>query len=238
MSTCVSQNARRISIDEDRVITTQLAHGHHAKVSRSYNRPIAAILATPALLAMLVRPAFAHHPFGMVEGQDLNALQGLISGIGHPLLGPDHLLFLLAIGFVGLKRPLKWLIPLLAAGLLGSAISLLIPLPENLAVYAEALVSLSLAIAGLVALGKISPLILVPIISLHGYVLGGAIIGAEPTPLAAYFLGLLISQGSLLLIITTYSRRLIDAIGDAGLRTAAGIWIGVGAAFTWTTLVP
>ncbi len=139
---------------------------------------------------------------------------------------------------MGLKRPLKWLIPLLAAGLLGSAISLLIPLPENLAVYAEALVSLSLAIAGLVALGKISPLILVPIISLHGYVLGGAIIGAEPTPLAAYFLGLLISQGSLLLIITTYSRRLIDAIGDAGLRTAAGIWIGVGAAFTWTTLVP
>ncbi|MCP4929987.1 MAG: hydantoin utilization protein, partial [Gammaproteobacteria bacterium] len=94
---------------------------------------------------MLVRPAVAHHPFGMAEGQDLNALQGLISGIGHPLLGPDHLLFLLAIGFVGLKRPLKWLIPLLAAGLLGSAISLLIQLPENLAVYAEALVSLSLA---------------------------------------------------------------------------------------------
>lgn len=234
----MSQNARRISIDEDRVITTNLALRHRSTVSRSYHWLIAAILATPALLAMLVRPAFAHHPFGMVEGQDLNALQGLISGIGHPLLGPDHLLFLLAIGFVGLNKPRKWLIPLLAAGLLGSAISLVMPLPETLAVYAEALVSLSLAIAGLVALGKVSPLILVPVISLHGYLLGGAVIGAEPTPLAAYFLGLLISQGSLLLIITSYSRRLIDAIGDAGLRTAAGVWIGIGAAFTWATLVP
>lgn len=187
---------------------------------------------------MLVRPAFAHHPFGMGEGQNLNALQGLVSGIGHPLLGPDHLLFLLAIGFVGLNQPRKWLVPLLAAGLLGSAISLVIPLPETLSVYAEALVSLSLAIAGLVALGTVSPLILVPVISLHGYLLGGAIVGAEPTPLAAYFLGLLISQGTLLLIITSYSRRIIDTIGNNGVKTAAGIWIGIGAAFTWSLLIP
>ncbi|KGG25501.1 MULTISPECIES: HupE/UreJ family protein [unclassified Prochlorococcus] len=199
---------------------------------------MAAILATPALLAMLVSPAFAHHPFGMGEGQNLNAMQGLVSGIGHPLLGPDHLLFLLAIGFVGLNKPRKWLVPLLAAGLLGSAISLVIPLPETLSVYAEALVSLSLAIAGLVALGTVSPLILVPVISLHGYLLGGAIVGAESTPLAAYFLGLLISQGTLLLIITSYSRRIIDAIGNNGVKTAAGIWIGIGAAFTWSLLIP
>ena len=187
---------------------------------------------------MLVKPAFAHHPFAMPEAGNLNALQGLISGVGHPLLGPDHLLFLLAIGFVGLNRPRQWLAPLLAAGLLGSAISLLIPLPETLSVYAEALVSLSLAVAGLVALGKASPLLLIPFISLHGYLLGGAIIGAEPTPLTAYFLGLFISQGSILLLVTTYSKRLLDSIGNGGQRIAAGIWIGIGAAFTWSLLIP
>ena len=106
LSTCASQNTRRISIDEDRIIPTKLAHRHPSTLLRSYSWLIAAILATPALLAMLVKPAFAHHPFAMPEAGNLNALQGLISGVGHPLLGPDHLLFLLAIGFVGLNLSL------------------------------------------------------------------------------------------------------------------------------------
>ena len=47
--------------------------------------------------ASLFSPAHAHHPFGMGDSTNLSALQGLLSGIGHPLLGPDHLLFLLAV---------------------------------------------------------------------------------------------------------------------------------------------
>ena len=47
----------------------------------------------------------------MGDSTDLSAWQGLLSGIGHPLLGPDHLLFLLAIAFIGLKRPLAWVLP-------------------------------------------------------------------------------------------------------------------------------
>ena len=47
----------------------------------------------------------------MGDSTDLSAWQGLLSGIGHPLLGPDHLLFLLAIAFIGLKRPLAWVCP-------------------------------------------------------------------------------------------------------------------------------
>ena len=41
----------------------------------------------------------------MGDSSALTPLQGLLSGIGHPLLGPDHLLFLLAIAFIGLARP-------------------------------------------------------------------------------------------------------------------------------------
>ena len=81
----------------------------------------AGVTSTAGLLTLsLFSPAHAHHPFGMGDSTDLSALQGLMSGIGHPLLGPDHLLFLLAIAFVGLQRPRTWVIPLLAAGLGGS----------------------------------------------------------------------------------------------------------------------
>ena len=51
----------------------------------------AVVLLTVLLLAS---PALAHHPFGMGDSSELTAWQGLLSGIGHPLLGPDHLLFL------------------------------------------------------------------------------------------------------------------------------------------------
>ncbi|MDC3044336.1 HupE/UreJ family protein, partial [bacterium] len=87
-------------------------------------------IAGPSVLAVLLlaSPAFAHHPFGMGDSAALTPLQGLLSGIGHPLLGPDHLLFLLAIAFIGLQRPRAWVIPLLAAGLGGSVLSQFIPL--------------------------------------------------------------------------------------------------------------
>ena len=52
------------------------------------------------LLAFLSNSALAHHPFGMGVSTDLSAWQALLSGIGHPLLGPDHLLFLLGIALV------------------------------------------------------------------------------------------------------------------------------------------
>ena len=70
---------------------------------------VAAMAVVPLLL--MGSPALAHHPFGMGDSGTLTAWQGLLSGIGHPLLGPDHLLFLLAIAFVGLKRPMRWVVP-------------------------------------------------------------------------------------------------------------------------------
>ena len=192
-----------------------------------------------SMLSLLAAtPALAHHPFGMPEGSGMTAWQGVISGIGHPLLGPDHLLFLLAIALVGLSQPRRWVLPLLALGLGGSLVSQLIPLPEALETGAEALVSLTLVLEGLVILGRLPVWLLPPAISLHGYLLGGAVIGAEPAPLLAYGLGLLIGQGLLLLAVTSASSRLIQGLGSNGRQILAGIWIGIGAAFTWSLLVP
>lgn len=190
------------------------------------------------LLALLHPPALAHHPFGMSAGAELNAWQGLLSGIGHPLLGPDHLLFLLALGFVGLSRPQTWIIPLLAVGLGGSALAQVVALPQSLGPWAESLVAFSLALEGLVALSVLPASWLLPLFGLHGFLLGGTIVGAEPTPLATYLIGLLLGQGALLLLVTALSQRLLSWLGHQGQRLAAGIWIGIGCAFAWLALVP
>ena len=198
----------------------------------------AAVISTAGLLALsLFSPAHAHHPFGMGDSTDLTALQGLLSGIGHPLLGPDHLLFLLAIAFIGLQRPRAWVIPLLAAGLGGSVLSQFIPLPDAVAPWAEALVSLSLAVEGLMALTVTSTSWLLPLVALHGFLLGSTIVGAEPTPLFTYFLGLLIGQGALLLVVTSWSKTLVKRLGSQGQRLGAGIWMGIGMAFAWVALI-
>lgn len=189
------------------------------------------------LLTFLANPALAHHPFGMGESSELSAWQALLSGIGHPLLGPDHLLFMLGIALVGLKKTKKWVLPLLAIGLAGSAFVQLQPLPDLLAPWAEALVSLSLAIEGLIVLNLLSPKLLVPMFALHGYLLGSTIVGAEPSPLIGYFLGLLLSQVALLLLVTTTSQRIINWLGANGRLLTAGIWIGIGSAFSWVALV-
>ena len=207
-----------------------------SKKSRSLLR--AGVVASLGLVAAsLLSPAHAHHPFGMGDSTDLSALQGLLSGIGHPLLGPDHLLFLLAIAFIGLQRPRAWVLPLLAAGLSGSVLSQFVPLPDAVAPWAEAMVSLSLVAEGLMALCVASTSWLLPLVGLHGFLLGSTIVGAEPTPLLTYFLGLLIGQGALLLVVSSWSQSLLERIGVQGQRLGAGIWMGIGMAFAWVALI-
>jgi urease accessory protein len=200
-------------------------------------RPLRQAAVAALALLLMASPAFAHHPFGMGDSGALTVWQGLLSGLGHPLLGPDHLLFLLALGFVGLQRPLRWVLPLLAIGLGGSLLSQFIPLPDAVAPWAEALVSLSLAVEGLIALSMAPAAWLLPLFGLHGFLLGSTIVGAEPSPLLSYFLGLLLAQGSLLLLVTAWSQGLVERLGAQGQRLGAGIWIGIGMAFAWVALI-
>ena len=174
----------------------------------------------------------------MPEGDQMTLVQGFISGIGHPLLGPDHLLFLVAIALVGWARPRRWLLPMLALGLLGSGVAQVVPLADNFTPWAEAAVSLTLVLEGLVILERLPFITLLPAIALHGYLLGGTIVGAEPTPLVAYGIGLLVAQGSLLLIATALSRGLQSWIGEHNRQLLAAVWIGIGSAFAWSILIP
>ena len=194
-----------------------------------------ALLALPvaAMALLLVAPAAkAHHLMELLHLQP-TPLSGLISGLLHPVIGPDHLLFLLALALVGLSRRLSWMLALLATGLLGSALGLLLPgLPGS-----EALVSLSLVAVGLVLFDRLPTAALLPAFALHGYVLSASVLGWSSAPLASYLVGLLLSQAALLLLSLTLLRRMADRLAGRGRQLLAAALIGIGAAWTWSALV-
>lgn len=180
----------------------------------------------------------AHHPFEMGNSLELSFWKALVSGIGHPLVGPDHLLFMIGIVFVGLKRTKKLVLPLLFVGLAGSVFVQFLPLSEFWDPWAELFVSLSLAIEGFIILNVLSSYWLFPMFALHGYLLGSTIIGAEPTPLLGYFGGLLLAQGCFLFFLISISREVINRVTFNFRNLLAGIWIGIGLAFSWTIVIP
>ena len=186
-----------------------------------------------AAALLLAAPALAHHPMAFLHMQP-GPLAGIVSGLMHPVLGPDHLLFLLGIGLVAIKRPLWWVGALLASGLLGSAIGLVAPGFSAV----EPLVALSVVLVGLVLLRRVPAGILLPAFVLHGYALSASVIGWETTPIAFYLVGLLISQAALLLVSLTAIRRWARAAGPQALNLTYGLLMGLGLAFTWSAVIP
>jgi urease accessory protein len=95
----------------------------------------------------------------------------------------------------------------------------------------------SLVAVALVLLQRLPAVVLLPAFALHGYVLSGSVIGWEATPISFYLLGLLLSQALLLAASLTLVRRWAAKLSAANLRLVAGLLMGVGLAFAWTTLV-
>jgi len=153
-----------------------------------------------ALLALAPLPAFAHHPMGGTVPATL--WEGFASGIGHPVIGPDHLAFLLAAGVLAAtlpgRRGLFAILAFVAGGFAGSL--------AHVAGIGfgpvEALVALSLLAAGLALLWRGVPAALLPagfaLAGLvHGHAFAEAIIGAEATPLVAYLTALAMMQATI-----------------------------------------
>jgi len=175
------------------------------------------------LLLLAAAPAQAHHLLD-ITGLEPNAFNGLLSGLAHPVLGPDHLVFLLALALMGLRQRRTWVITLLGFGLLGSAMGLVLPgLPG-----AELLVSLSLVLEALVLLQRAPAALLVPAIALHGYVLSDTVLGWSAMPIGTYLLGLLLSQGLLITVALTGLRGAAGMLTDRAKRLLAVLLITLG----------
>src|SRR5688572_26442437 len=52
----------------------------------------------PAFLALLALPAVAHAHHAMDNATPSSLYEGLVSGLAHPVIGLDHLVFVLALG--------------------------------------------------------------------------------------------------------------------------------------------
>jgi urease accessory protein len=153
--------------------------------------------------------------------------QGLLSGLGHPIIGLDHLAFLLSIGLAIGVGGLSLLMPAIFVG--ASAIGLALHVHGVALPATESVLAGSLLIAGaMLARGaRFGSVIWASLFSLaglfHGYAFGESIVGAEPTPLAAYLLGLVMIQ----ILLTTATALVIRRQGASGIVPASRL---VGAA--------
>lgn len=143
-----------------------------------------------------VLPAFAHH---MMDGEvPRTGLQGLLSGLGHPIIGLDHIAFVIGVGV--LARGSRWPLTATAMFVLATGIGCLVRLSvptlpySELAVLATLLLAAGLLQARQLGVGAVL-LTFLPLAGLvHGYAYGESIIGAETGALGAYVVGFIAVQ--------------------------------------------
>jgi len=201
--------------------------------TRSMGGPARLMILLLLLAAFTSQPVLAHHPLGMAEGSPLTPLLGLLSGLAHPVLGIDHAFFLISIAFLGITSLRRWILPLLGVGLTGSIAAQIVD-PALLPPGLEMIVALSLVVSGLVALKLVPAPVLLPMMFLHGLVLGKQITGSEPTPIIFYFVGLFLSQASLLLATCRIARTFHHQVNHRFRPYLGCGTIGIGIAMAWS----
>ena len=195
-----------------------------------------------AALSLSSGSGFAHHAMDYQMPQTF--VQGLLSGFGHPIIGPDHLAFILAIGLIGTLFARGYLLPLafVAATLAGCAIHLaewnlpvVEPVVSGTVVLGGALLAFYRAIdfrvfAGFMAIAGL----------FHGYAYGESIVGAETTPLAAYLIGFAVIQAAIALAAYGLGKVLLAkraTAAEGGLRVSGAAIAAAGIYFFASNLV-
>jgi urease accessory protein len=122
------------------------------------------------------------------------ALEGLLSGLAHPVIGLDHFLFVLALGAVVyfFGQRVRNIGVFLAAALIGTVLHV----QQATLPGAELWVGASLLVLGLALLaaapalkGWAATAFFACAGIVHGYAYGESIVGAEQAPLLAYLVG-------------------------------------------------
>ncbi len=158
---------------------------------------------TIAGLSLAASPALAHHPLNGLPMETF--AHGLMSGIGHPVLGFDHLFFVAAMGVAALFTANRLLTPaayigamLVGCGLMYAGIAM--PAAEIM------IVASLLVLGGIILSGKALPtttaLLVFAVFGLfHGSAFGEAVAGNEGTTGGAVLFGYLIGLGAIQYLI-------------------------------------
>ncbi|RVU36043.1 hydantoin utilization protein A [Hwanghaeella grinnelliae] len=188
------------------------------------------------LLTTFASPAFAHHAMGGAPMETFG--DGLLSGIGHPLLGFDHLFFVVAMGIAALFTGRKYLTPAAYIGgmLIGCyAMYAGIGLPMK-----EAVIGLSLLVVGGIVLsgrglsaGAFMALFLVFGL-FHGSAFGDSMAAQEGGVGGAVLIGYLIGLGALQYGVALAAGRVAETLFKVSspkaieARLAGAVVAGVG----------
>lgn len=168
---------------------------------KSYLPIVVIAAAIVAIELFITAPAWAHHP---LDGRlPANFFEGMMSGLGHPVIGFDHLAFVIASGLIALKMTRGIIIPVvfviatgIGAGIHLAAIDL--PLSEIFIAASVVLFGVLLILRGKKRQNRNYTFIISLLAAFaglfHGFAYGEGIFGAEPTPLIAYLIGFTIIQ--------------------------------------------
>lgn len=193
-----------------------------------------AFIARPVALAGLLvilsaASAFAHHPMGGEVPRTF--VQGLLSGLGHPVIGLDHFAGIVGVGLLAgiARRGVLPVIAFSAAVIAGVVVHVGgVGLPAG-----EFMVGLTTVVIGALVIVRqhISPAVATALFAaagfVHGHALGEAVVGAEQTPIAAYLLGLFVVQTAIGLAAQAAALRFAER-AKAGLAIAGAVVVLIG----------
>jgi len=184
---------------------------------------------------LLANPAYAHH--AMDGKTPTNFVQGFLSGLAHPVIGIDHLAFVVAVGLLAVTKQRGLWIPIafVMAALAGTVLhlnSINLPASEFLIAASVLVFGILLALpqspnlAVMIGLGAIAGVF-------HGYAYGEAIVGAEVNPLLAYLAGFTAIQLGIALLAAKVGQMAVQMVDHTpqSLRYAGFTICGLGAAF-------
>lgn len=205
------------------------------------NRQFVRLTLSFLMSAFYVAPAFAHHVMG--GSMPATFAEGVLSGLGHPVIGLDHLAAVVAVGCLAAAH--RSASALAIAFVLAMMVGVVLHMQGTAVPGAEILVALSvLALGGLmVSRRDVSAgiaLVLFAIVGvIHGYVLGESIYGAEPAPLYAYLLGLAVIQSVIALAAAQLTRLAVRRSPDLSPVRLVGAGIaGIGLAVLAQQVIP
>lgn len=201
----------------------------------------AVVLSIVLFALSLADPAFAHHV--MDGAMPATFAQGLLSGLGHPIIGLDHFAAVVAIGCIasmhaaGSRLVVGYVVAMMAGvfvHLMGASL-----------LGAELWVALSVIALGVALVTRrdfgtgVALALFAAVGVLHGYALGESIYGAEQMPLIAYLIGLTVIQSAIALAAMSVARLLTRRMAEAvPLRLIGAGIAGIGIAIAVQQITP
>ena len=186
------------------------------------------------IIALLASPAAAHHPLAGAPMETFS--QGLLSGIGHPVLGFDHLAFVVLVGIAAALSASARVAPLgYVAGMVFGCLALMSGLELPLV---EVVIALSLLTVGAYILLGQKFTLQAAVIALgafglfHGAAFGESIVGQEAgygwSVAVGYLFGLAAIQYLIAVGVAFVFRKNAEHTASIAPRLAASAVAGIG----------